>query len=167
MPEDNDSLPDLLQTPDNPESGYGEAEQHPDKRSHNKAVLLFIVVLFIPLVVLCCFLQDRPGGVQIAILVVYTASIPFLASDRFENSVPWDRITRRKFLLRHCAALGVVYGITTGALAAKPYLPDWFTIPDRKGSCFYWSLGIIFLFLASFESSWEDGRENKDASAVE
>jgi len=167
MPEDNDSLPDLLQTSDNPESGSGEAEPHPEKRSNNKAVLLFIVVLFIPLLVLCCFLQDRPGGVQIAILVVYSASIPFMASDRFHNFVPWDRLTSRKFLLRHCVALGVVYGITTGALGVKPYLPDWFTIPDRKGSWFYWSLGIIFLFLASFESSRGNGRENEDSSAVE
>jgi hypothetical protein len=71
---------------------------------------------------------------------MYNISIPFVASEFFVKHIPRKTLTRRKFLLRHCCALGIVYVITTGALAAKPHLPDWFTEEYRKGSFFDWFL---------------------------
>jgi hypothetical protein len=126
-----------------------------------------IFVLIIPFAILFGELGDRPGGFQIAALVMYTISIPFVASEFFVKLIPWKALTRRKFLLRHCRALAIVYVITTGALAAKPHLPDWFTEEVRKGSFFDWFLIVTFYLLACNECNWGEGLEDKDSSVAQ
>jgi hypothetical protein len=158
-------LIDPLQTPKRPESG--SAESGPHRRSAGVAFLIALVALFIPSGILFAALTDRPGGFQIVTMVAYTLVIPYIASDRFLKLVPWDRLTRGKFLLEHCLALAIVYGITTGALAAKPYLPTWFTAVARKGSFFYWCLFGILFVLAFCEVAWGSMPEDEEAFEVE
>ncbi len=164
MPNNDDGLMDLLQTPKRPESG--SADSDPDRRSSGKAFLIALVALFIPIGVLFVALKGHPGGIQIAAMVAYTLLIPYIASDRFLNLVPWGRLTRGKFLLVHCLVLAIVCGITTGALAAKPFLPPWFTAGGQKGSFFDWSLIGILLVLAFCECSWGPRHEGEETSEV-
>jgi hypothetical protein len=77
-----------------------------------------------------------------------------MASNRFLEFVPWNRLTRPKFLLVHLAVLAAVYGITTEAFAIRPQLPAWFVISGRKGSFFDLCLLGIFFVLAVCECSW-------------
>jgi len=93
-------------------------------------------------------------------MVAYTLLIPYMASDRVLKLVPWDRLTRGRFLLQHCLALAIVYLITTAALAAKPYLPALFTLESRGGSIFVLSLVGILYLLARLECSWGLRRED-------
>jgi|SRR5215831_8875875 len=152
MPNNDDRCIDLVQMPKRPESG--SAKPDPARRSGVVAFLIALVALITPGVILFTVLKDRPGGIQIVAMVEYTLLIPYLASDRFLIRVPWDRLTRGKFLLEHCLALAIVYGITTGALAAKPHLPTWFTAEGRKGSWFSLCLIGILVVLAFCEFAW-------------
>lgn len=167
MRNNDDGLSGLLQTPKRPEPGSAESDPDPVRRSSGKAFLIALVALFIPIGILVIALRDWPGGIQIAAIVVYTLLIPYIASDRFLNRVPWDRLTRGRFLLVHCFALAIVYGITTGALAAKPYLPPWFTTEGRKGSFFDLCLIGVLLALAFCECFWGSRREGEEAREVE
>jgi hypothetical protein len=77
-----------------------------------------------------------------------------MASDRFLNLVPWDRLIRGKVLLGHCLALVIVYGITTEALAVRPRLPAWLITSGRRPSFFFVCLGGTLLALAFGEFYW-------------
>jgi hypothetical protein len=167
MPNSDDGLTGLLQTPKSPESASAESDPDPDRRSSGKALLIALVALFIPIGILFVALKDRPGGIQIVAIVAYTLLIPYIASDRFLNLVPWDRLTCGKFLLVHFLTLAIVYGITTGALAAKPYLPPWFTTEGRKGSFFDLCLMGILLALALCECSWGSKHEGEETPEVD
>jgi len=167
MPKGDAVVTDLPQTVRPPESGPAESEPRPYRRNGGISLLLLIFVLIIPFAILFGELGDRPGGFQIAALVMYTISIPFVASEFFVKLIPWKALTRRKFLLRHCRALAIVYVITTGALAAKPHLPDWFTEEVRKGSFFDWFLIVTFYLLACNECNWGEGLEDKDSSVAQ
>jgi hypothetical protein len=165
MPDDD--LIDLMQTPKSPESGSEESDPTPSQR--NGLAFLILLAFFIPIGYFFWKLQDRPGGIQIAIMVAYTAAVPFFASDRFRKPVPWSFFNRfrERFLLGHCLALAIVYGITTGALAVKPRLPAWFTTEGRKGSFFDMCLVLIFIILVICEWSWMSRHERKQASDME
>ncbi|HEV2289373.1 MAG TPA: hypothetical protein VGR81_10515 [Candidatus Acidoferrales bacterium] len=141
----------LLQTPRSPESG--SAEPDPNKRNYGMVVLITLGSLVLS-GVLCVNLVDHPGGIQTLAMVAYTFLIPYIASDRFLNFVPWNRLIRGKALLGHCLALVVVYGITTEALAVKPRLPIWFITSGRRLSLFPFCLGGILLALAFCEYRW-------------
>ncbi|HTC47106.1 MAG TPA: hypothetical protein VK722_07275 [Candidatus Aquilonibacter sp.] len=104
--------------------------------------------------VLAIALADRPGGIQILAMVAYTFLIPYIASDRFLNLVPWDRLIHGKVLLGHCLALVIVYGITTEAPAVRPRLPTWFITSGRRPSLFLVCLGGVLLALAFCEYHW-------------
>jgi hypothetical protein len=108
-------------------------------------------------------LKGRSGGMQIVAMVAYTFGIPYILSNRFLRYVPWGLLNRfrERFLLVHCVALAVVYGITTLALAVKPRLPDWFVASGRKGSLFELCLLGIFLALAFWECSWISGHRGR------
>ena len=149
MPDDD--LIDLLHTPDSPEP----RESDPNRRGSFAAFFIALAFL-IPGCWLFFKLKDRPGGIQIAVMVAYTCAIPYITSDRFLNPVPWAHLNRfrEKFLLAHGLALTVVYGITTGALAIKPRLPIWVVTSGRKGSPFDFCLLIILLVMALYECSW-------------
>jgi hypothetical protein len=163
MPNNDDRLMGPLQ----PKTESGSAQSDPDRRSSGKAFLIALVALIMPSGILFFALKDRPSGIQIVVIVAYTLLIPYIASDRFLNLVPWDWLTRGKFLVVHGLALAIVYGITTAALAAKPYLPPWFTTEGRKGSFFDWCLIGILLVLAFCEYSWGSTHEGEEASEVE
>lgn len=167
MPKGDDIMTDLPQILKAPESGSAESEPHSYRRNGGMSLLLVIFVIVIPFVILFGELSDRPGGFQIAALVMYTISIPFVASEFFVQLIPWKALIRRKFLLRHCRALGIVYAVTTGALAAKPHLPDWFTGEYRKGSFFDWFLIWGFYLLACGECNWGEKLEDKDSSVAQ
>jgi len=104
--------------------------------------------------VLAITLADRPGGIQILSMVAYTFLIPYIASDRFLNLVPWDRLIRGKVLLGHSLALVIVYGITTEALAVRSRLPTWFITSGRRLSLFLVCLGGVLLALGFCEYHW-------------
>ena len=167
MPDDD--LIDLLKTPESTESDSGESDSEPDKRDSFSAFLIGVAACFVPIGVVFLTLKDRPGGMQIAAIVGYTLAIPYILSNRFLSTVPWDLLKRlrERFLLLHCLALAVVYGITTLAFAAKPRLPDWFVHSGRKGSFFDACLLFILLALAFWECSWISARKDEQASDVE
>ena len=174
MSDDSNELIDLLQTPKSPDSGSGESDSGPDRDSDPRPERRdYIDVLFITFGLLIAggiflaSLIDRPGGIQIIGMVVYTVLIPYISSDRFLNYVPWERLTRRRSLLGHCLALGIVYGITTEAWASKPHLPDWFITSGRRPALFYYCLGGFLLALAFCECSWISKHEKEQDSGVE
>jgi hypothetical protein len=152
MPND-DGLIDP-QTPKRPESG--SAESRPIL-----AFLFALVAVSIALGFLVAAVRGRPVGIPIVAMVGYTFLIAFIAYRR----VAWDRLTRGKFLLGHCLALAMVYAITTGAIAAYPHLPTWFTAGtnSRGGSFFRLCLIVIFLVLAVCEYSWALRDEGEEA----
>jgi len=179
MPDDD--FIDLMKTPRSSESDSGESNTEPDRSdafdpeliaSWNPSRRDYPNVLFITfagLALICIVfvnLKDRPGGMQIAALVLYTLAIPYILSDRFLGFVPWALLNRfrKKFLLLHCLALAVVYGITTLTFAAKPRLPDWFITSGRKPALLYYCLGGILLALAFWECSWISGQKDEQAS---
>jgi hypothetical protein len=133
------------------ESGSSPAD--PNKRNYGMVILTTIASLIVG-VVLAIVLADKPGGLQIVAMVVYTFLIPYIASDRFLDLVPWDRLIRGKVLLGHCLALVIVYGITTEALAVRPRLPAWLITSGRRPSLFTICLGGILLAFAFGESYW-------------
>ena len=131
-----------------PESGSSPSD--PNKR--NYGMVVFITIAFLGVGgVLAITLADKPSGIQISAMVAYTFLIPYIASDRFLNLVPWDRLIRGKVLLGHCLALVIVYGITTEAPAVRPRLPTWFITSGRRPSLFLVCLGGILLALAFCE----------------
>jgi hypothetical protein len=99
----------------------------------------------------------------------YTLIVPYILSDRFLRYVPWDLLNRfrGKFLLVHCLALALVWGITTLAFAAKPILPQWFVTSGRRPAVFYYCLGGILLAFAFWESSWISGHKGEESSDTE
>ena len=117
-------------------------------------VILITIASFGVGSVLAITLTDRPGGIQILAMVAYTFLIPYIASDRFLNLVPWDRLIRAKVVLGHCLALVIVYGITTEALAVRLRLPAWFITSGRRPSLFIVCLCGILLALALGEHYW-------------
>ncbi|MFI5126510.1 MAG: hypothetical protein ACHQJX_06755 [Candidatus Acidiferrales bacterium] len=141
----------LLQTSNSPESG--SAEPDPNKRGYGGVVLITLGYLALGSILLVN-LVDRSGGIQVFAMAAYTFLIPYIASNRFLNLVPWDRLIRGKVLLGHCLALLIVYGITTEALAIKPRLPSWFITSGRRPSLFLVCLGGILLALAFCEYYW-------------
>jgi hypothetical protein len=97
-------------------------------------------------------------------MAAYTVAVPYVASNRFLNFVPWDRLIRGRVLLGHCLALLIVYVITTEALAIKPRLASWFIEEHRKGSFFDLCLVLILFVLAFYECQWamrENGGEHE------
>jgi len=141
----------LLQTSNSPESG--SAEPDPNKRGYGGVVLITLGYLALGSILLVN-LVDRSGGIQVFAMAAYTFLIPYIASNRFLNLVPWDRLIRGTVLLGHCLALLIVYGITTEALAIKPRLPSWFITSGRRPSLFLVCLGGILLALAFCEYYW-------------
>jgi hypothetical protein len=184
MADDDDDLIDLLKTRKSPESDSGQSNTKPDRSdafdpkliaSWNPTQRDYPNVLFITfgglalIFIVVVNLIDRPGGMQIAAMLLYTLAIPYILSDRFLRFVPWDLLNRfrRKFLLVHCLALAVICGITTLAFAAKPILPDWFITSGRKPALFYYCLGGILLALAFWECSWISGHKGRETSDAE
>lgn len=164
MPDDD--FIDLIRAPENLESRSGESDEKTGRRSSFSAFVV-LLVFGIPLGYLFWTLQDRPGGIQIATMVAYTFAIPYILSDRFLNPVPWALLNlfRERFLLVHCLALAVLYGIVTGAYAIKPRLPAWFVISGRKGSFFDLCLLIAFLILSFCECSWISRHKSEQAAS--
>jgi hypothetical protein len=134
-----------------PESGSNPAD--PSKRNHGMVILITIAFLIVGGVLATVF-ADKPGGLQIIAMVAYTFLVPYIASNRFLNLVPWDRLIRGKVLLGHCLALVIVYGITTEGLAIKPRLPAWLITSGRRPSLFNICLLGILLALAFGEFYW-------------
>jgi hypothetical protein len=167
MPDDD--LIDLLKTPRSTESDSGESAPAPDQRDSFTAFFIGVAACFVPIGVVFVTLKDRPGGMQIAAVVAYTLLIPYILSNRFLSTVPWALLNRfrERFLLLHCIALAVIFGITTLAFAAKPRLPGWFVTSGRKPALFYYCLGGILLALAFWECSWISGHKDEQASGVE
>jgi hypothetical protein len=119
MPDDEPL--NLLQTSNRPESG--SLEPDPSKRRGGMVVLITLCYLAVGSILLV-YLVDRPNGIQVFALMAYTFLIPYIASNRFLNFVPWDRLIRGKVLLGHCLALVIVYGVTSEALAVEARLPS-------------------------------------------
>ena len=141
----------LLQTSNSPESGSAE----PDPNKRNGGMVVLITLCYVALGgILLVNLVDRPNGIQIFTLVAYTFLVTYIASNRFLNLVPWDRLIRGKVLLGHCLALVIVYGITTEALAVKARLPVWFVTSGRRPSLFLLCLAGVLLALAFCEYHW-------------
>jgi hypothetical protein len=164
----DDEPVDLMHTSEGSEAGSGKSDEVPKLGKKLTAGLIFFAFL-IPIGYLFWTSSERPGGIQIAIMVTYTFAIPWLTSNRFLKPVPWALFNRfrGRFLLVHCLALAVVYGITTAAYAAKPYLAGWFIVEGRKGSFFDLSLMAIFFVLAVWESSWILKHKDEGAPALE
>jgi len=141
----------VLQTSNAPESG--SAGHNPNKRNGRTVVLITLGYLTLGGILLVN-LVDRPNGIQVLALVGYTFLIPYIASNRFLNFVPWDRLMRGKVLLGHCLALVIVYGITTEAFAVRARLPAWFITSGRRPSLFLFCLAGILLALAFSEYYW-------------
>ena len=141
-----------------PESGSSSAAPH--KRNYGMVILTTIASLIVG-VVLTIALADKPGGLQILAMVAYTFLIPYIASNRFLNLVPWNRLIRGKVLLGHCLALVIVYGTTTEALAIRPRLPAWLITSGRRPSLFTICLLGILLALAFGEFYWATSPEGE------
>jgi hypothetical protein len=159
MPDDD--FIDLMKAPKGAESvsvesDSGEPDSEGDQRDSLSAFIVGVGACFAPIGVVVFTLKNLPGGIQIAAIVAYTLTIPYILSNRYLSYVPWDLLNRfrKKFLLAHCLAMAVICGITTLAFAARPSLPDWFITSGRRPALFYYCLGGVLLALALWESSW-------------
>jgi hypothetical protein len=165
----DDDLIDLPKTPAESDSGKTTQQQdrnaafdpkllaswNPTRRDYPNALLITLAGLALSFIIVWT-LKDRPGGPEVTAMVLYTLAIPYILSDRFLRFVPWELLNRfhKKFLLMHCLALAVTYGVTAFAFSARPSLPDWFITSGRRPSLFYYCLGGILLALAFWEGSW-------------
>jgi hypothetical protein len=102
MPNNDDGLIDP--TPKRPESGSAESDPY-------AAFLFVFLALFIAVGVLFAAVRGHPVGTPILAMVGYTILVGLIA---FKFRVPWDRLTRGKFLLAHCLVLAIVYAIGPG-----------------------------------------------------
>jgi len=176
-----DDLIDPLKPPKSAESDSGESNTQPDRsdafdpeliaswnpsRRDYPNVLFITFAGFVLVCVVIVNLRHRPGGMQIVALVIYTLLIPYILSDRFLRFVPWSLLNRfrKKFLLVHCLALAVIYGMSTFAFSVKRSLPVWFITAGRKPSLFNYCLGGILLALAYCECSWISAHKGRDTS---
>lgn len=106
------------------------------------ALFLCMTVGGLPLFFL---LMKRPYGLQAASAIVYTIFAVFFTfartGSRTGKDVPPYMFTcsavRPQFsrlLGRHLGFLVVLFALQTAALAARPNLPAWWNIADRKGT---------------------------------
>jgi hypothetical protein len=100
-------------------------------------------------------LRDAPYGIQVTSLIFYTLFVVFFTfattGTRGGGNVPGYKFTCPavkpqipRLLWRHLICLVALFVIETTAPAVKSHLPDWWNIPDKKGST---PFEIVVLFL--------------------
>ena len=111
--------------------------------------LLLMSAIFLSMtagsIALAILLEGTPCGLQIASSVSYTLFVVFFTfattGNRGGGNVPGYKFTCPAvkpqipcLLWRHLIFLVALYAIETAALVVHPHLPDWWNIPDKKGS---------------------------------
>jgi hypothetical protein len=100
-------------------------------------IFLCLIIGSIPLFL---SMTKKPYGFQEASAIVYTifeAFFTFAATGRWRRflfTCPAVQPQLPRLLWRHLGCLIGLFALQTAALAARPNLPDWWNIPDRKGS---------------------------------
>jgi len=105
------------------------------------ALFLCMTVGSLPLFFL---LTKRPYGFQAASAIVYTIFAVFFTFARtgsrtgkdlppYMFTCPAVQPQFSRLLGRHLGCLVVLFALQTAALAARPNLPDWWNVGDRKG----------------------------------
>ena len=172
----DDAPTDLLKTPESQTSRNQTAAFDPDLiaswnpgRREYPNVLIMTFAGFALFCAVILSLKNRPGGMPIAAMVIYTLLIPYILSNRLLSFVPWTLLKqfRQKFLLIHCLALAVIYGLTRLAVTIKPRFPDWFVTAGRRPSLFNFCLGGLILSLAFIECLWISQNKDRDTFNAE
>ena len=102
------------------------------------------------------FLLKRPDPFQAASAIVYTIFVVFFTFARTGTRTGKDLppylftcpAVQRQFsrlVRRHLGFLVVLFALQTAVLAARPNLPAWWKIEDRKGAT-HFDLALMFLF---------------------
>jgi Ca2+/Na+ antiporter len=106
------------------------------------ALFLCMTVGSLPLFFL---LMKRPYGFQAASAIVYTLFVVFFTFARtgtrtgkdippYVFTCPAVQPQLPRLVRRHLGFLAVLFALQTAALAARPNLPAWWNIADRKGT---------------------------------
>ena len=120
--------------------------------------LILMTTLFFCMIVgslpLFILLMDRPYGLQAASAIVYTIFVVFFTFARtgtrggkdlppYMFTCPAVQPHLSRLVRRHLGFLVVLFALQTAALAARPNLPAWWIITDRKGGSPF-ELALLF-----------------------
>jgi hypothetical protein len=139
--------------------------------SHPRTDLLTIIFLFMTLgsSTLFLLLVKRPFGLQEASIITYTLFEVFFTFARTGGGISGPNVPPFKFtcpavepqiprlLWRHLGFLIALLVLQTAMLAARPHLPYWWNIEDRKGGT---PFDMAFLLLC-FGLAWTQVRTNR------
>lgn len=121
--------------------------------------LLLMSAIFLCMTVgsmlLLVLLRGTPYGLQVTSLVFYTLFVVFFTfattGSRGGGNVPGYKFTCPavepqipRLLLRHLICLVALFVLETAAMEVHPYLPDWWSIQDKKGSTPF-EIALLFL----------------------
>lgn len=124
--------------------------------SFSRARFALMAMLFLCLILgslpLFFLLMNKPYGLQQASMIVYTifaVFFTFAATRGFRRylfTCPAVKPQVPHLLWRHLGFLGALLALQTAVLAARPNLPEWWNIKDKKGATPF-DLVLIFLCL--------------------
>lgn len=132
----------------------------PCRHRSSRPRLLLMSVIFLSMTVgtmlLFVVLRGSPYGIQVTSLVFYTLFVVFFTfattgSRGGGGNVPGYKFTCPavepqipRLLWRHLICLVALFVLETAALAVHQYLPDWWSIQDKKGSTPF-EIAVLFL----------------------
>ncbi len=119
--------------------------------------LLFLTVIGGGIVL--ALLENRPYGIQLTSMLIYTAAVALYTFSRNRNgaqpfllSCPVVRRQLPRLIRRHLGFLTAIFVAQTTALNLRPKLPaHWVTPSSRDASPFSLILGVLCLCLAIVE----------------
>jgi Ca2+/Na+ antiporter len=144
-------LPKMPDSELQPQSRAAQPWPHSDPcqgRSFSFARFVLMAALFLCMTVgslpLFFLLMKRPYGLQAASMIVYTIFAVFFTFARtgtrtgkdlppYMFTCPAVQPQFPRLLGRHLGFVVVLFALQTAALAARPNLPDWWNVGDRKG----------------------------------
>ena len=144
---DRRSIPVTSVVSFNPEPREIQEWPHSDpcrNRSFSSERFLLMTTLFLGSILggfaLFMFLRKVPYGLQSASIATYTIAeifLTFAATGRSRSYLFTCPAVERqipRLLWRHLGFLAALFALQTTAQKIHPYLPDWWNVPDRKGS---------------------------------
>jgi hypothetical protein len=122
-------------------------------------VFALLFLTFIGGAIFLALLEDRPYGIQLTSMVIYTAAVALYTFSRNRNgaqpfllSCPVVRRQLPRLIRRHLGFLAALFIAQTTALKLRPNLPARWVMPSSRGaSPFAIILGVLCLCLGVAE----------------
>lgn len=145
----------------------------PCRHKSSRSRLLFMSVIFLCMTVgsvpLFVFLVSRPYGLQEASVISYTVVVLFFTFATTGGGIGRANVPGYKFtcpavqpqiprlLWRHLIFVVTLIVLESAMLSAHPHLPDWWNVPDKKGTTPY----FFVFYLLCFSLAWTQVLTNK------